>query len=238
MSGDVISEAEIRRRVEERLKKRGEFFIHLTVYVAVNVALWVVWLLSGASGFPWPLGATLPWIAGLAGHGVDTFYDSSKRTVLREQAIRDAMLQIYGSDWSVRATQEDYNRIRKQIEKDYNKRKEFFIHLAIFLPINLLFWLSWLLISGMSADFPWPILLSMAWGIGLVAHGVDTYFQTGNRIRSKEAAIQREIEREREQMYVEKPKRSRLVIAEDGELMEVVEDAWEADEKPKRSSKR
>jgi hypothetical protein len=88
------------------------------------------------------------------------------------------------------------------------------------------------------SDFPWPVLVSMGWGIGLAAHGVDTYFQTGNRIRAKEAAIQREVERERERLYDEKPKRSRLVIAEDGELMEVVEESWAEDDKPKRGKKR
>lgn len=75
----------------------------------------------------------------------------------------------------------------------------------------------------------------LGWGIGMVAHAVDTYFQTGGRITAREAAIQREIERERP--YAEKPKRSRLVIADDGELMEVVEDNWEAEEKPKRKAK-
>jgi hypothetical protein len=235
MSGQIDSEAEIRRRVEQRLKKRGEFFIHLSIYVAVNVALWGIWLLSG-QGFPWPLGVTLPWGAGLAGHGVDTFFDSGGRAMRRERAVHDAMRQIYGEDWSVTASQDNYNRIRQGIERDFNKRKEFLIHLSVFLPINLLFWLVWM-IPGQQAGFPWPILLTFGWGMGLVAHGVDTYFQTGRRITAREEAIQREIEREREQLYGEKPKRSRLVIAEDGELMEVVEDAWEADEKPKRSRK-
>ncbi len=236
MSGHIDSEAEIRRRVEQRLKKRGEFFIHLAVYWAVNVALWVIWLLAG-QGFPWPLGVTLPWGAGLAAHGVDTFFDSGGRARRRERALHDTMQQIYGENWSVTTSQENYNRIRQGIERDFNKRKEFLIHLSVYLPINLLFWLVWLMAGGVQAAFPWPALLTLGWGVGLVAHGVDTYFQTGRRITAREQAIQREIEREREQLYGEKPKRSRLVIAEDGELMEVVEDAWEADEKPKRRGK-
>jgi hypothetical protein len=236
MSGHIDSEAEIRRRVERRLRKRGEFFIHLTVYWAVNVALWVIWLLTG-QGFPWPLGVTLPWGAGLAAHTVDTFFDAGGRAQRRERTVDEAMRKIYGDDWSVSASQEDYNRIRQSIEKDFNKRKEFLIHLSVYLPINLLFWLVWQMAGGVQAAFPWPALLTLGWGVGLVAHGVDTYFQTGRRITAREQAIQREIEREREQRFGEKRKRSRLVIAEDGELMEVVEDAGEVDEKPKRSRK-
>jgi len=232
MSIQPDSDAEIRYRVEGRLKKRGEFYIHLTVYAAVILSLWAVWLLAGA-GFPWPLMITLPWGAGLAGHGMDMYFGAAGPAVRREQVIREMMQQIYGDDWAVNATQADYNRIRLSIEKDFNKRKEFFIHLSVYLPVNLLFWLAWLLTRD-TVGFPWPLLISLGWGMGLVAHAVDTYFQTGNRIRAREESIQREIERERERMYLEKPKRSRLVIADDGELMEVAEDTWEQEEKPKR----
>jgi len=235
MSSEIDAEAEIRRRVEQRLKKRGEFFIHLTVYWAVNFALWAIWVLSGSVGFPWPLGVTLPWGAGLAGHAVDTFFDSAGRAARRERTIRDTMRQIYGEDWSVTTSQENYSRIRQSIQRDFNKRKEFLIHLAVFIPINLLFWLVWRTV-GSAEGFPWPVLLTFGWGIGLIAHGVETWFQTGSRVTSREAAIQREIERERE-LRGEKPKRSRLMIAEDGELVEVVEDDLEADEKPKRGSR-
>ena len=232
MTEHVDSEAEIRRRVEQRLKKRGEFYIHLTVYVAVNLALWVVWLLMG-SVFPWPLVLSLGWGAGLIGHGIDVYYTSGGRDTRREQVIHDTLRRIYGEDWRASATQEDYTRIRKEIEKDFNKRKEFLIHLGTYIPINLLLWLVWFLTNEVF-DFPWPLVLSLGWGVGLVIHAIDVYFATGSRLAAREAAIQREIERERERLYAEKPKRSRLVIADDGELMEVVEDEWEDRSKAKR----
>jgi hypothetical protein len=144
------------------------------------------------------------------------------------------MLQIYGEDWSVTTSQENYNRIRQSIQRDFNKRKELLIHLAVFVPINMLFWMVWQIAGGMEGGFPWPVLLTFGWGVGLAAHGVDTWLQTGNRVTSREAAIQREIQRE-QGLQAEKPKRSRLVIADDGELVEIVEDDLEAEEKPKRS---
>lgn len=234
MAGNWESDAEIRRRVEKQLKRRGEFYVHLATYTIVNLLLWIVWLLLTPDIFPWAMVMSLPWGAGLAAHGLDVFLDSSARTMQREQAAHDAMRKIYGDDWGLTASQEDYHRVRKGIEQDFTKRKEFLIHLSVYLPINLLFWLSWLFTRDFFG-FPWPVLLTLGWGIGMVAHAVDTYFQTGGRVTAREAAIQREIERER--LSVEKPKRSRLVIADDGELMEMVEDDEETEEKPKRPRK-
>lgn len=137
MSSNLDSEAEIRRRVEKRLRKRGEFYIHLTIYTIVNLLLWMVWFVLTPGIFPWPMAVSLPWGAGLAAHGMDVFFDSSGRAMRREQVVHDTMRKIYGDDWGLTANQEDYNRIRKGIEQDFNKRKEFLIHLSVYLPINL-----------------------------------------------------------------------------------------------------
>ena len=121
--------------------------------------------------------------------------------------------------------------IRRRVEQRLKKRGEFYIHLTAYVAVNLALWVVWLL---MGSVFPWPLVLSLGWGVGLFIHGIDVYFATGSRLAAREAAIQREIERERERLYAEKPKRSRLVIADDGELMEVVEDEWEDRSKAKR----
>lgn len=219
MSSQVESDAEIRQRVERRLRKRGEFFIHLSVFLAVNLVLWIAWMLLGG-GFAWPMLLTIPWGAGLAAHGTEVSFETGGRAVARERAIHDAMRQIYGDEWSVTASQEDYNRVRWRVVRAANKRREFFMHLSVYIPINLLLWLVWLQFGG----WPWPALLTLGWGLGLFAHAVDTYL---HGVTAREQAIQREMEREREQLYggeKGKRKRSRLVIADDGELMEVIED--------------
>jgi hypothetical protein len=59
---------EARKRVEE---KRG-FFIHLAIYVVVNIFLAAIWWFTGA-GFPWfvfPLGG---WAIGIIMHFLSVF---------------------------------------------------------------------------------------------------------------------------------------------------------------------
>ncbi len=48
-----INEAEIRRRVQQRLNERIEVYIHLTMYIVANLALWAFWLITGGiEGIP------------------------------------------------------------------------------------------------------------------------------------------------------------------------------------------
>jgi hypothetical protein len=63
------AEAEDRRRRRERYARgaRTGFRIHATVFVAVQVLLFVVWVLSGM-GHPWFLYALGGWGVGLAAH--------------------------------------------------------------------------------------------------------------------------------------------------------------------------
>ncbi len=228
---DFIDDAELRRRAERRLHRRGEFYLHFGIYAVVNLVLWGIWLFTGM-GFPWPMILTLLWGAGLAGHGADVYFDTNSRAVAVERSVRQHMREIYGDDWSDTANQDEYNRVRTTIMRAFNKRKEFLIHLSVFLPVILTFWMVWLLTQEW-VPFPWPGLLTLGWGIGLFVHGLDTYFQSSRYSLSREQAVQREIEREREQLRDEgkrkaKRKRDRLALSEDGELLEIVDDEWEA----------
>ena len=48
----TINEEEIRKRIEKRFKKRQEFYVHIAMYVSVNLLLWGIWAVTGAA-FPW-----------------------------------------------------------------------------------------------------------------------------------------------------------------------------------------
>ena len=51
-------------------KKRAAFKRHLLTYIAVNLFLWIVWIISGYNhghyNFPWPVYVMLGWGIGLA----------------------------------------------------------------------------------------------------------------------------------------------------------------------------
>jgi 2TM domain-containing protein len=132
--------------------------------------------------------------------------------------------------------------IRRRVEKRIKQRNEFYIHLAVYIAVNLLLWGIWFFTSNFhngEDNFPWPFIPMMGWGIGIVAHGLTVYFNSARRIEARERAVQREIERERERLanddHYEKPKRDqRMRLTEDGELIEIADDDAEEIEKRKR----
>jgi hypothetical protein len=146
----------------------------------------------------------------------------------------------------------DEERIRKRIEKRYEERTGLFIHLTIYIVMQLVFWGMWAgsqdlfaslfsdgSLPARALDFPWPIFVTFFWGIGVVANIMDYYNKYGPGAEKRERLIQAEVERERqrkmESYYDAKPKRDRRVrLTEDGELEEVPEDDYTDYDKPKR----
>lgn len=234
MSDYQDSDQEIRQRIEKRLAKRGEYLIHLPIFIAINLILWVIWLNFTPGIFPWPLVLTLPWGAGLLAHGIDTYEQTSgRRAAARERAISEELHELFGEESN--ASREDYARTRQRVTQRFTKNREFLMHLSVYIPINLLLWLLWAALTGASG-FPFPALVTLGWGVGVIGHAIDAYLGVSS---TREKTIQREIARERERLYGDGPqkakrKRDHLELSDDGELVEVVEDEWEEDEKAKR----
>ena len=86
LSGSEL-DAQLRKRVEARIKERNAFYIHLITFVGVNLLLWVIWLTTDAGGFPWPLYAGLPWLMGLVIHGLVVYQNSGRAVERRQQTI-------------------------------------------------------------------------------------------------------------------------------------------------------
>lgn len=63
----------IRRRIQKKLKARSELFQHLTVYLAVNGMLWMIWAFA-RGGFPWPIFVSAPWGIGILSQYIDYYY--------------------------------------------------------------------------------------------------------------------------------------------------------------------
>ncbi len=114
---------------------------------------------------------------------------------------------------------EDYDEIRKRIEKRYKKRQELILHIVSYILTNLMLWYFF-------GNAGWILWVTFGWGIGLVTSIIDYYNKYGPGAQRREDEIQREIDRERERsrMY-EKPKNdNRMRLTDDGELEEIVSD--------------
>lgn len=125
----------------------------------------------------------------------------------------------------------DYKQIRARVEKRINQRNEFLIHFSIYIAVHLLLWMIWATSGGpQDHSLPWPLYPMFGWGIGLLAHGLVVFFNSGTMEERKERAIQREIERERLRMggampeELDKPKRDeakrKVYLSDDGELID------------------
>ncbi len=142
-------------------------------------------------------------------------------------------------------------QIRKPVEKRLRARQAFIIHLTIFIAVNLFLVFLWQFLPGLVGSdpdlapfvsMPWPLLVFFGWGIGLVAHGMTVYYQSGAADRMRERLVQREIERERARVYgdeaLEKPKRGTARLTDDGEIAYDDEDDSPTDEERPRAKTR
>ena len=82
---DPDPDAELLQRARRRVKLKTGFFIHLSVYVLVNLGLAAINLAGG--GRPWHLWPLAGWGIGLAIHGLLTF------AALRGEGLHGRMLE-------------------------------------------------------------------------------------------------------------------------------------------------
>ncbi|MEM2110683.1 MAG: 2TM domain-containing protein [Candidatus Bathyarchaeia archaeon] len=55
----------------------------------------------------------------------------------------------------------------------------FFIHLGIYIIVNIFLTIVWWFTGGNTGSFPWFIFPLLGWGIGVVAHFLAVYMETG-----------------------------------------------------------
>ena len=114
-------------------------------------------------------------------------------------------------------------QLRKRVERRMRIRMAFYTHLIVYLGINALLWVIYLTTDP--GGTPWPLYVSIPWGVGLAAQAVATYQYSRPAMERREEAIQREIELEKQRLGLdnqdyEKPKRDRVArLSDDGELV-------------------
>jgi 2TM domain len=86
--------------------------------------------------------------------------------------------------------------LREQAMRRVKKRRDLHTHAFVYLTVNVLVWGVWLIIADASDSwFPWPLWLTLGWGIGLIFNAWDVYV----RRPITETDVQREVERLRHQ---------------------------------------
>lgn len=86
------------------------------------------------------------------------------------------------------ADQEEYNKAKRNVEIKIS----FFIHLVIYILVNILLIIINLNTKPDTLWFKWPL---MGWGIGLIIHGIVAFLSLGF-IGLKEKMIEKEIKKQ------------------------------------------
>ncbi len=72
------------------------------------------------------------------------------------------------------------------------KRRDFKAHAFLYVLVSTLIWGVWLVVGLTTHSWwPWAAAVSVAWGVGLAAHGFEVYVRHG----SIEADVREEMER-------------------------------------------
>ena len=85
----TVDEETLRDRAITRLKKQGDFKIHLFMYLMVNAFLVVIWAMTGAAFF-WPVFPIIGWGIGVVANA----WDAYGTDVPSESQIRDEMNRL------------------------------------------------------------------------------------------------------------------------------------------------
>ncbi|MDX2079073.1 MAG: 2TM domain-containing protein [bacterium] len=117
--------------------------------------------------------------------------------------------------------------VRRRIEKKLKERAELRIHAVAFLASNLGIWFFWAILN---ITFPFPLIITLGWSIGLFAHYSEYSGKYGAAYEKREALIAREIEKERARSYDITPEKAKndfyangnILLTEDGELSDSI----------------
>jgi hypothetical protein len=84
------------------------------------------------------------------------------------------------------STEMSDEEIRRLAIQRVRRKRRFFSHLTVYLIVNAFLWCMWALAAagygwGMrSTTFPWPVFVTVFWGIGLISHGLGVFaFHSG-----------------------------------------------------------
>lgn len=86
---EMTSDEVLRQRAIKRLKKRRDFGAHLLVYFLVNTFIVLIWFMTGANGFFWPVFPIVGWGIGVVMNAWDVYRnDEFDETQIRREMDR------------------------------------------------------------------------------------------------------------------------------------------------------
>jgi len=91
-----MTEEKLRRIARERAKAKLGFYIHLIVYVCINVLLFAIWYLFTleSGGFPWFIFPLIGWGIAVVIHAIVAFYGNSTEESLEDRMTEQELAKL------------------------------------------------------------------------------------------------------------------------------------------------
>ena len=90
-----MTEEKLRQIARKRAKAKLGFYIHLIVYVCINVLLFAIWYLTlEPDGFPWFIFPLIGWGIALVIHAIVTFYGNSTEESLEDRMTEQELAKL------------------------------------------------------------------------------------------------------------------------------------------------
>ena len=81
-----MSDEQIYEQAKKRVEARKGFYVHLTVYICVNIFLVLIWAFVAGRGFPWFIFPVAGWGIAIIIHGVSIFVGKSDKAAIAKEA--------------------------------------------------------------------------------------------------------------------------------------------------------
>jgi len=88
-----MSEKELYEAARKRVEEKKGFFIHLAIYICVNILLVIIWAFLASGGYPWFLWPLGGWGIGILFHFLGVFVFSGK-TAWEKREIEKEMERL------------------------------------------------------------------------------------------------------------------------------------------------
>lgn len=86
----AMSDEEIYEQAKKTVEAKKGFYVHLTVYILVNIMLVLIWAFAAGRGFPWFVFPLVGWGIGVLFHflGVFVFEGGPSKAAIEKEAER------------------------------------------------------------------------------------------------------------------------------------------------------
>ena len=82
----MVTNEELREKASKIAKEKTGFYVHFLIYILVNVFLYAQWYwITGGTGFPWAIPATVGWGIGIVAHFIGVFVINPHSEKLEEK---------------------------------------------------------------------------------------------------------------------------------------------------------